>query len=56
MNHGSRPSPAHGLLHHYEVRAYDKAGNTSTGTADSGITTVDLTAPPVPEPVVSADG
>jgi hypothetical protein len=40
--------PKDGRLYHYEVRAYDKAGNTSTGTADKGITTVDLTGPDAP--------
>ncbi|MFF3380770.1 fibronectin type III domain-containing protein [Streptomyces sp. NPDC002680] len=30
----------------YEVRAYDKAGNQSAGTADLAVTTEDLTPPP----------
>ncbi|MGW3409424.1 PA14 domain-containing protein [Streptomyces sp. NPDC000888] len=34
--------------YYYEVRAYDKAGNESTGTADKLVTTADLTAPAVP--------
>ncbi|GGQ90576.1 PA14 domain-containing protein [Streptomyces aurantiogriseus] len=36
-----------GETFYYEVRAYDKAGNASSGTADLGITTVDLMAPTV---------
>ncbi|MEU6771825.1 PA14 domain-containing protein [Streptomyces sp. NPDC046759] len=32
----------------YEVRAHDKAGNESAGTADQGVTTVDTTAPAAP--------
>ncbi|MDN3026490.1 PA14 domain-containing protein [Streptomyces sp. S.PB5] len=32
----------------YEVRAYDKAGNESAGTADQAVTTADLTAPAAP--------
>ncbi|MFE5208481.1 fibronectin type III domain-containing protein [Streptomyces sp. NPDC056600] len=40
--------PMDGKLYYYEVRAYDKAGNTSTGTADKGVTTVDLTGPAAP--------
>ncbi|MFB8777351.1 fibronectin type III domain-containing protein [Streptomyces broussonetiae] len=40
--------PMTGQVFYYEVRAYDKAGNTSSGTADQGVTTVDRTAP---EPV-----
>ncbi|MGW0928375.1 PA14 domain-containing protein [Streptomyces sp. NPDC002644] len=37
--------PMDGRLYHYEVRAYDKAGNTSTGTADKGITTTKVATP-----------
>jgi len=33
----------------YEVRAYDKAGNESAGTADMAVTTVDRVAPGVPQ-------
>ncbi|WP_246212734.1 PA14 domain-containing protein [Streptomyces abyssomicinicus] len=40
--------PKDGRLYYYEVRAYDKAGNVSSGTADKGITTVDLTGPAAP--------
>ncbi|MFD3616975.1 fibronectin type III domain-containing protein [Streptomyces sp. NPDC058676] len=40
--------PVTGDTYYYEIRAYDKAGNTSTGTADQGVTTVDRTAPPAP--------
>ncbi|MER5216562.1 PA14 domain-containing protein [Streptomyces sp. NPDC002838] len=41
-----------GTAYYYEVRAVDKAGNESTGSADKLVTTVDKTAPLVP--VVSA--
>ncbi|MFC8350188.1 PA14 domain-containing protein [Streptomyces sp. NPDC057280] len=37
--------PPTGETYYYEVRAYDKAGNASTGTTDQGVTTVDRTAP-----------
>ncbi|MGW2831261.1 cellulose 1,4-beta-cellobiosidase [Streptomyces sp. NPDC001286] len=37
--------PTTGETYYYEVRAYDRAGNTSAGTADQGVTTVDRTAP-----------
>ncbi|MET8577730.1 PA14 domain-containing protein [Streptomyces sp. NPDC005012] len=40
--------PKDGKAYFYEVRAYDKAGNASTGTADKGVTTVDLTGPAAP--------
>ncbi|MDX2936809.1 fibronectin type III domain-containing protein [Streptomyces ipomoeae] len=40
--------PKTGDVYYYEVRAYDKAGNVSTGTADQGVTTVDRTAPAAP--------
>ncbi|WP_274560840.1 PA14 domain-containing protein [Streptomyces spiramyceticus] len=43
--------PKDGNVYYYEVRAYDKAGNTSSGTADLGITTVDRTAPAAPKGV-----
>ncbi|WP_416961051.1 fibronectin type III domain-containing protein [Streptomyces sp. Agncl-13] len=33
--------PATGDTYYYEVRAYDRAGNESTGTADKPVTTVD---------------
>ncbi|MFI0510511.1 PA14 domain-containing protein [Streptomyces sp. WSLK1-5] len=37
--------PPTGDTYYYEVRARDKAGNTSGGTADQPVTTVDRTAP-----------
>ena len=40
--------PATGETYYYEVRAHDRAGNESTGTADQGVTTVDRTGPASP--------
>ncbi|MET9786790.1 fibronectin type III domain-containing protein [Streptomyces canus] len=40
--------PVTGDTYYYEVRAYDKAGNTSGGTADQAVTTADRVAPGVP--------
>ncbi|NWF31212.1 hypothetical protein HW130_34130 [Streptomyces sp. PKU-EA00015] len=40
--------PATGMTYYYEVRAYDKAGRESAGTADRGVTTVDKTPPAAP--------
>ncbi|WP_416984385.1 fibronectin type III domain-containing protein [Streptomyces sp. T028] len=40
--------PVTGAAYVYELRAYDKAGNESAGTADKTVTTVDRTAPAVP--------
>ncbi|WP_411150430.1 fibronectin type III domain-containing protein [Streptomyces sp. A30] len=40
--------PVTGAIYYYELRAYDKAGNESTGTADQAVTTVDRTAPAAP--------
>jgi fibronectin type 3 domain-containing protein len=40
--------PATGATYYYELRAHDKAGNVSKGTADQGVTTVDRTAPGAP--------
>ncbi|MGW6362041.1 PA14 domain-containing protein [Streptomyces sp. NPDC055092] len=40
--------PATGDTYAYEVRAYDKAGNTSAGTADQYVTTADRTGPAAP--------
>ncbi|MGW1722748.1 fibronectin type III domain-containing protein [Streptomyces sp. NPDC002306] len=40
--------PRTGDAYSYEVRAYDKAGNTSTGTADKTVTTLDRTPPAAP--------
>ncbi|WP_128433797.1 PA14 domain-containing protein [Streptomyces cyaneus] len=48
-------TPATGKSYYYEVRAYDKAGNESTGTADAGpVETPDRTAPAAP--VLTAEG
>lgn len=43
--------PKDGNVYYYEVRAYDRAGNTSSGTADAAVTTVDRTAPAAPKGV-----
>ncbi|UUU23815.1 PA14 domain-containing protein [Streptomyces sp. DSM 40750] len=40
--------PPTGRTYYYEVRAHDKAGNTSAGSADQGVTTVDKTPPAAP--------
>ncbi|MEU0946955.1 PA14 domain-containing protein [Streptomyces canus] len=40
--------PVTGESYYYEVRALDKAGNESSGTADQPVTTVDRVAPDVP--------
>ena len=40
--------PVTGETYYYEVRAYDKAGNSSAGTADLAVPTADRTAPPTP--------
>ncbi len=40
--------PKTGETYYYEVRARDKAGNESTGTADQRVTTVDTVAPSAP--------
>ncbi|MFK0023665.1 fibronectin type III domain-containing protein [Streptomyces sp. NPDC090798] len=45
--------PASGATYYYEVRAYDKAGNESTGTADQAVATVDRTAPAAPRSVTA---
>ncbi|MFI9170886.1 PA14 domain-containing protein [Streptomyces lincolnensis] len=37
--------PVTGDSYYYEVRAHDKAGNSSSGTADLAVSTVDRTAP-----------
>ncbi|MFG3289570.1 PA14 domain-containing protein [Streptomyces sp. NPDC048179] len=37
--------PATGDLYYYEIRAYDKAGNESVGTADQLVTSITLAAP-----------
>ncbi|MFF0382650.1 fibronectin type III domain-containing protein [Streptomyces sp. NPDC004286] len=43
--------PRNGAVYYYEVRAVDKRGNESTGTADKGVTTADRTAPAAPRGV-----
>ncbi|WP_328439490.1 fibronectin type III domain-containing protein [Streptomyces sp. NBC_00444] len=45
--------PPTGDTYYYEVRAVDKAGNVSTGTADQPVTTVDSTAPGAPKSLVA---
>lgn len=40
--------PVTGAAYEYTVRAYDKAGNVSSGTAPLAVTTADRTAPGVP--------
>ncbi|QKW31176.1 cellulose 1,4-beta-cellobiosidase [Streptomyces seoulensis] len=40
--------PRTGDVYYYEVRAYDKAGNASAGTADKAVTTLDRTPPAAP--------
>ncbi|MFD3927171.1 PA14 domain-containing protein [Streptomyces sp. NPDC058614] len=40
--------PKTGKTYYYEVRAHDKAGNSSAGTADKPVTTVDKTPPAAP--------
>ncbi|MEV5958985.1 PA14 domain-containing protein [Streptomyces sp. NPDC051987] len=40
--------PRTGATYYYEVRAYDKAGNQSAGSADQGVTTPDRTPPAAP--------
>ncbi|SOD84950.1 PA14 domain-containing protein [Streptomyces sp. Ag109_G2-15] len=46
--------PQAGETYYYEVRAYDRVGNESTGTADLGVTTVDLVAPAAPTIVLAS--
>ncbi|MFI0787477.1 PA14 domain-containing protein [Streptomyces lydicus] len=43
--------PKTGATHYYEVRAFDRAGNESAGTADMALTTADRTAPAAPKGV-----
>lgn len=43
-----------GAVYSYEVRAYDKAGNESAGTADKSVTTVDESVPAAPKGVEGA--
>ncbi|MEU9381306.1 PA14 domain-containing protein [Streptomyces sp. NPDC048279] len=40
--------PKTGATYYYEVRAHDKAGNQSAGSADLGVTTPDRTPPAAP--------
>ncbi|WP_189931090.1 fibronectin type III domain-containing protein [Streptomyces aurantiogriseus] len=40
--------PMDGRTYYYEIRAFDKAGNVSAGSADRGITSVDRVAPAAP--------
>ncbi|MET8448601.1 PA14 domain-containing protein [Streptomyces sp. NPDC005209] len=47
--------PTAGETYYYEVRAYDKAKNESTGTADQPVTTADRVAPAAPT-VTTATG
>ncbi|MER5199550.1 fibronectin type III domain-containing protein [Streptomyces sp. NPDC002755] len=47
--------PADGLLHQYEVRAYDKAGNESAGSVDRAVVTLDRTPPAVPTGISAFD-
>ncbi|MGY5119462.1 PA14 domain-containing protein [Streptomyces sp. 900105755] len=46
--------PKTGATYYYEVRAYDKAGHESAGSADQGVTTPDRTPPAAP--FVEMDG
>ncbi|MFF4270310.1 fibronectin type III domain-containing protein [Streptomyces sp. NPDC001536] len=48
--------PATGATYYYEVRAYDKAGNESPGSADKPVTTADRTAPATPTGFGLTDG
>ncbi|MER6091786.1 PA14 domain-containing protein [Streptomyces bluensis] len=47
-SHTDATLPLTGAAYYYEIRAYDKAGNESTGTTDQLVTTVDRTPPAVP--------
>ncbi|MET9900378.1 PA14 domain-containing protein [Streptomyces sp. NPDC006446] len=47
--------PVTGVTYDYEVRAYDKAGNESEGTAPRSVTTADRTAPAVPAGLAVTD-
>ncbi|MCT9078942.1 fibronectin type III domain-containing protein [Streptomyces fulvoviolaceus] len=42
-------TPPTGITYYYEVRAFDKAGNESAGSADQSVTPVDTTAPTTPK-------
>ncbi|MGW4752163.1 fibronectin type III domain-containing protein [Streptomyces chartreusis] len=45
--------PPTGQTYYYEIRAADRAGNESTGTADRPVSTPDRTAPATPSGVVA---
>ncbi|UIX32240.1 PA14 domain-containing protein [Streptomyces sp. GQFP] len=47
--------PVTGAAYDYSVRAYDKAGNESAGSADKSVTTVDRVAPAVPAGLAITD-
>ncbi|WP_326579864.1 pectinesterase family protein [Streptomyces sp. NBC_00481] len=47
--------PKTGDTYEYQLRAHDKAGNTSTGSAAKPVTTVDETAPALPYDLAVAD-
>ncbi|MFF8969041.1 fibronectin type III domain-containing protein [Streptomyces sp. NPDC014995] len=46
--------PTDGRTYFYEIRAYDKAGNVSPGSADRGITSDDRVAPAAPTGITAA--
>ncbi|MFD9003085.1 fibronectin type III domain-containing protein [Streptomyces sp. NPDC059582] len=46
--------PATGAVYYYEVRAYDRAGNVSAGSADQAVVSADHTAPAIPTGLSSA--
>ncbi|WP_225838677.1 fibronectin type III domain-containing protein [Streptomyces sp. NK08204] len=48
--------PTTGATYYYEVRAYDRAGNVSAGTADLPVTTADRTPPAAPAGVSADSG
>ncbi|MEU8711921.1 PA14 domain-containing protein [Streptomyces sp. NPDC048663] len=49
--------PASGETYYYEVRAYDRTGNVSTGSSDRAVVSADRTAPAVPAgPSTVAEG
>ncbi|MFI1869397.1 fibronectin type III domain-containing protein [Streptomyces jumonjinensis] len=54
-SHTDAPPPT-GETYYYEVRAHDRAGNTSKGSADRSVTSVDRTPPRKPSGLTAADG
>lgn len=54
-SHTDTPPPT-GQTYYYEVRAVDKAGNVSAGTADKPVTTIDRTPPAAPAVTVRGCG